>query len=136
MNETLKKILYVDDEQDIRMIATMVLEKKAGIEVIPHESGASALDYIKGLDHADTPDLILLDVMMPGMDGPQTLEHIKEHDSHPISDVPIVFLTAKCQPYEVERLKSLGATDVIAKPFDVHNFSEQLITIYANQKPT
>ena len=78
-----------------------------------------------------SPDLILLDVMMPGMDGPSTLRSLRALPA--VSGIPVVFLTAKVQPSEVAHLRSLGALDVIAKPFDPMKLSDQLRAIWSHQ---
>jgi CheY-like chemotaxis protein len=106
------RILYVDDEADMREIAVLSLERDASFEVRPCGSGREAL----GLAAEWRPDLILLDVVMPDMDGPATLGHLRDVAS--LRGVPVVFITARSQPEEVERLVALGATAVIAKPFN------------------
>ena len=108
----LKKILYVEDEPDIQMIARVALENVGGFELCVCSSGAEALEKAE----AFKPDLFLLDVMMPGMDGPTTLAELRKITS--ITSTPVMFMTAKVQPQEVEFLKSLNVADVIAKPFD------------------
>ena len=108
----LKKILYVEDEPDIQMIARVALENVGGFELLVCSSGAEALEKAASFN----PDLFLLDVMMPGMDGPTTLQELRKIPS--LTKTPVMFMTAKVQPQEVEFLKSLNVTDVIAKPFD------------------
>lgn len=104
------RILYVDDEPDIREIAVFSLQLDPSMEVRSCESGAEALQVAAEWK----PDLILLDVMMPGMDGPTTLARLQEQE--PTADVPVVFITARTQPAEIERFKALGAQGVIASP--------------------
>lgn len=108
----LKKILYVEDEPDIQMIARVALENVGGFELCVCSSGAEALEKAE----AFAPDMFLLDVMMPGMDGPTTLAELRKIPS--LANKPVMFMTAKVQPQEVEHLKSLNVADVIAKPFD------------------
>lgn len=108
----LKKILYVEDEPDIQMIARVALENVGGFELCVCSSGAEALE--KAAEFG--PDLFLLDVMMPGMDGPTTLTELRKIPQ--LASTPVMFMTAKVQPQEVEYLKTLNVTDVIAKPFD------------------
>jgi len=108
----LKKILYVEDEPDIQMIARVALENVGGFELCVCSSGAEALE--KAADFG--PDLLLLDVMMPGMDGPTTLAELRKIPQ--LAGTPVMFMTAKVQPQEIEYLKSLNVADVIAKPFD------------------
>ncbi|TDH38116.1 response regulator [Pseudohoeflea suaedae] len=105
-------ILYVDDEDDIREIAEMALALEPAFRVATAASGAEALERARG----ERPDLILLDVMMPGMDGPATLSSLRDDET--TSGVPVVFITARTQAHEVERFLALGAVGVIAKPFD------------------
>jgi CheY-like chemotaxis protein len=107
-----KKILYVDDENDIREVAQMSLELDPGFYVRACPSGASALAEAAQWQ----PDIILLDVMMPEMDGPETLRRLQANPS--TAGIAVVFITARTQTHEVERYKSLGAAGVIAKPFD------------------
>lgn len=111
MSNTLK-ILYVDDEADIRTIVQFAFEDEEGFELKVCASGQEALDTVADY----RPALVLLDVMMPVMDGPTTLQRL--HVQPGLAQLPIAFVTAKVQPQEVAHLKSLGAVDVIAKPFD------------------
>lgn len=105
-------VLYVDDEPDIREIAAMALELDGGIAVASCASGEEALAAIA----AAPPDLVLLDVMMPGLDGPGTLARLRETPQG--QGVPVIFITAKAGARDAERFVSLGAIGVIAKPFD------------------
>ncbi len=132
MTKPLKTILTVDDDDDIRMVGALVLKKKGGFNVTSKPSGQQALDYLNSLADEDLPDLIVLDVMMPKMDGPQTLGAIRNLTPHPIADIPVIFMTAKCQPDEVERLISLGAANVIPKPFDSATLANQVLEIWNN----
>jgi CheY-like chemotaxis protein len=106
------RVLYVDDEADIREVAAMSLELDPDFEVRTCASGAEALPVAKEWQ----PQLILLDVMMPGMDGPTTFARLREAPE--TRDLPIVFITARAQGTEVARFEALGARGVIAKPFD------------------
>ena len=108
----LARILMVEDEPDIQAIARLALEAVGGFTVSVCGSGAEAL----ASGPAFRPDLVLLDVMMPGLDGPGTLHAMRQGPE--MAEVPVVFMTAKVQPQEVATLRSLGALDVIAKPFD------------------
>lgn len=105
-------IIYVDDDDDLRDLVRMALAMDGSLETIAFASGAEALAAAPGL----RPDLILLDVMMPGMDGPATMRGLQDH-AH-LADVPVVFITANTRPGEAERLLALGAAGLIAKPFD------------------
>jgi CheY-like chemotaxis protein len=106
------RILYVDDEPDIREIGTMCLEADPDLEVRACASGPEALAILAGW----RPDLVMLDVVMAEMDGPATLRAIRAEPAH--AGLPVVFITARSQPDETRRLMSLGAAGVIPKPFD------------------
>lgn len=106
------RILYVDDEADIREVAAMSLELDPGFEVCTAASGEEALRIAPEWK----PDLILLDVMMPGMDGPTTFAMLR--DQPETAATTVVFITARTQAQEVEGFRALGAKGVIAKPFD------------------
>ena len=108
------RILYVDDEPDIREVACLSLELDPDFEVRSCGSGAEALALLEG--GTWLPDLILLDVMMPGMDGPTTFGELRARPA--LAAIPVVFITARTQSYEVERFLKLGALGAIAKPFD------------------
>ena len=108
----LKRILHVEDDRSIQAVAKLALEAVGGFQVLSCSSGQSALDQLLGF----APDFILLDVMMPDMDGPQTLAQIARLID--INQVPVAFMTAKVQPAEIAHYRSLGARDVIIKPFD------------------
>ena len=120
----LQRILYVEDEPDIQAVAELALETVGGYTVKTCASGEEAVRDAEGF----APDLILLDVMMPGMDGPSTLEALRGIPA--LAEVPVAFMTAKVQPSEIEHYKSLGARDVIAKPFDPMALSDQVRRIW------
>lgn len=107
------KILHVDDEPDIREVAAMALAIDPAIEVRSAASGAEALTVLEG---DWRPDVILLDVMMPGMDGPGALERLRRLPGH--EQTPVIFMTARAQAQERSRFLALGAIAVIIKPFD------------------
>jgi CheY-like chemotaxis protein len=106
------KVLLVDDEPDLRRIGQLSLERVGRFEVVVAASGAQALEVAA----RERPDAILLDVMMPELDGPGTFALLRGHER--TRDIPVVFMTAKAQAHEVARLRSLGARGVISKPFD------------------
>ncbi|HEV3318825.1 MAG TPA: response regulator [Solirubrobacteraceae bacterium] len=115
------RLLLVEDADDIRAIACLSLERIGNWTVVPAASGQAALEALAG----DVPfDAVVLDVMMPGLDGPDTLARMREGALAP--KVPVVFLTAKVGAGERERLLSLGAIGVIAKPFDPLTLPEEL----------
>lgn len=115
-----RRVLVVDDDEGIREIAQMSLELVAGWDVEVAANGAEALQICA----AKSPDAILLDVMMPTMDGPTTFANLQA-DAR-MRHVPVVLLTAKVQPDERRRWKELGVTGVLAKPFDPLQLSRQL----------
>ncbi|MCA9705335.1 MAG: response regulator [Myxococcales bacterium] len=106
------KVLLVDDDEDIRVIGEMALTEVGGLRTLLASSGEQAL----AVAAAERPDVILLDVMMPGMDGPSTFRRLREDPA--TASIPVVFVTAKVQRHEVERYRALGAIGVIGKPFD------------------
>ena len=124
---SLERILYVEDEPDIQAVAAMALEMVGGFQVKVCSSGEEALQEVRSF----APDLILLDVMMPGMDGPGTLRALRAMPA--AAQVPVAFMTAKVQPEEVEHYRALGALDVIAKPFDPMTLSNRVRDIWAAQ---
>ena len=120
----LQRILYVEDEPDIQAVAKLALEMVGGFTVKVCSSGEEALQEAEDF----APDMILLDVMMPGMDGPSTLQSLRS--LAPLANIPAVFMTAKVQPHEVAHYKSLGALDVIPKPFDPMALAGQVRAIW------
>lgn len=115
------KILHVDDEPDIREVAAMALGIDPGIEVQSAASGAEALQI---LQDGWRPDVILLDVMMPTLDGPGTLERLRQLPGH--EQTPVIFMTARAQAQEQSRFLDLGAIAVIVKPFDPMTLAGQV----------
>jgi two-component system OmpR family response regulator len=120
----LQRILYVEDEPDIQAVAQIALETVGGFTIKICQHGQQALAEAA----AFKPDLLLLDVMMPDMDGPTTL--VQLHQQPELAHIPAVFMTAKVQPQEVEQLRTLGAVDVITKPFDPMTLAEQIREIW------
>jgi two-component system OmpR family response regulator len=108
----LTRILYVEDEDDIRTVTVRALKAVGGFTVVACSSGEEALGAAPGAG----ADMILLDGMMPGMDGPATLAALRNIPA--TASTPVVFLTAKVQPSEVDQFLRLGAVDVVSKPFD------------------
>lgn len=105
-------MLIVDDEDDIRRVAGLSLARVGGMDVVEAASGAEALRVAEEA----RPDVVLLDVMMPELDGPATLRSLRDNPA--TSRIPVVFLTAKAMSSETERLRNLGARGVLTKPFD------------------
>jgi CheY-like chemotaxis protein len=121
---SLRRILFVEDDPDIRMVGKMALEAIGGFTVLACGSGSEALSRLGDF----SPDLILLDVMMPGMDGLETLAAVRETVTG--RDLPIVFMTARVQAQEIAGYRELGAEDVIAKPFDPMTLADQVLAVW------
>lgn len=119
------KILYVEDEPDIAQVARLALETVGGFTIETCENGKIALE--KG--PAFKPDLVLMDVMMPEMDGPTALKEMQSMAE--MKHVPVIFMTAKVQPVEISEYKALGAVDVIPKPFDPMTLAEQVKQVWS-----
>lgn len=126
--EELKHILYVEDDPDIQEIARLSLEELGGMQVTLCSSGQEALEMFPELK----PQLVLLDVMMPGMDGPTTLEALRRLPS--AATLPVVFMTAKVQAHEIPRYLAMGAIGIISKPFEPLSLAKQVRALYA-QRP-
>ena len=124
MTQALKHILCVDDEPNILEVAKIALESVGGFQVSTCRGGTEALERVKEI----RPDLILLDVMMPGMDGPTTYAKFKHLPG--LDHVPVIFMTAKIQPKEVAAYIGLGATGVILKPFDPMQLSQEVTALW------
>jgi len=125
MTPDLRRILYIEDEDDIRTVAKMALEAIGGFEVRDYASGAEGVAAAR----ESRPDLVLLDVMMPGMDGPATLKALRAQSE--TAATPVIFMTAKVQPTEVEHYKSLGALGVVAKPFSPLEVSDEIRRLWS-----
>ena len=106
------KVLIIDDDADIRSIARLSLSRLGGMEVVEAASGAEGVRKAQN----EQPDVILLDMMMPVMDGSATLAALRSQPA--TAATPVIFLTAKAMRVEVERLRALGAAGVLIKPFD------------------
>jgi two-component system, OmpR family, response regulator len=124
MASELSKILCVEDEADIQAVAKVALETVGQFQVQMCSSGQEALDTLPEF----APQLILLDVMMPGMDGPTTYQEIRKIDGY--AEVPIIFMTAKVMESDRDQYISLGAAGIIAKPFDPMVLSDQIRQIW------
>lgn len=122
----LERLMYIEDEPDIRLVAEIALAQVAGFNVKICKDGNEGLAFINDFK----PQLVLLDVMMPGMDGPQILNKIKALDE--FKQIPIVFITAKAQAEEIAKLKKLGAESVITKPFNPMTLGDNIRTIWRN----
>lgn len=114
------KILHVEDDADIREIAHMALTLSGDFEVLQSASGEEALRQVEGF----LPDVLLLDVMMPGMTGRETLEHMRKLPS--TAHIPAIFMTARAQQTDIDELLATGAVKVISKPFDPLSLGTQI----------
>jgi CheY-like chemotaxis protein len=115
-----RKILIIDDEEDIRQVAALSLETVAGWEVSVAGNGAQGVERALAL----RPDAILLDVMMPGMDGPTTFRELQRLLKD--APIPVLLLTAKVQGSDQRRFADLGVTAILAKPFDPLTLADQI----------
>lgn len=114
------KVVIIDDEEDIRSVASMSLGILGGIEVVEAESGMDGVSKAA----REQPDVILLDAMMPEMDGPATLEALRNNPE--TAAIPVIFLTAKAIRAELDKLRSLGVAGVLSKPFDPTTLATQV----------
>lgn len=119
-------VLCVDDEPDILSVARLSLEKVGGYRVSTCSSGVEALDRVDEI----RPDIILLDVMMPQMSGPETFRKLNERGN--ALTIPVIFMTARVQPQEVTEYFDLGATAVVHKPFDPMQLAVQVGEVLEN----
>jgi CheY-like chemotaxis protein len=108
----MRKVLVIDDEKDVRYIARISLGRVGNMNVIEASSGEEGIARAK----SEHPDFILLDMMMPGMDGAATFRALREDEE--TASIPVIFLTAVAKVAEVQCLKDLGARGVVLKPFD------------------
>ena len=119
-DEPLETILLIEDDRHIRQVARLALTQSPELTVETAKSGRDALERVGDLQ----PDLILLDVMMPELDGLDVLDALTEDPT--TADIPVVFLTAKAQPSEIEEYRRRGVIDVIVKPFDPMTLGDQV----------
>ena len=117
------RILLIDDEPDIRMIARMSLSVLGGMDVLEAASGSEGVDVAR----RTSPDGILLDMMMPSLDGAGTLALLRADPQ--TSGIPVIFLTAKAMTNEVARLHGMGAAGVLTKPFDQDQLWEAVLAV-------
>jgi CheY-like chemotaxis protein len=116
----MRRVLIIDDEDDIREVAALSLEATAGWEILTASSGAEGIT----LAAAQKPDAILMDVMMPGIDGPTTFKSMQENSA--INRIPVLLLTAKVQGVDQRRFAGLGLAGILFKPFDPLTLAEQI----------
>jgi CheY-like chemotaxis protein len=117
------KVLIIDDEDDIREVAALSLESVAGWDVVTANSGSQGL--ARAMEYQ--PDAILLDVMMPGMDGPSTFRELRKNPA--TAKIPVLLLTAKVQSSDQRRFADLGVDAVLFKPFDPLTLSDQIASV-------
>jgi PleD family two-component response regulator len=122
--KSLKKLLYVDDDADIREIVQMSLSLDGTLEVLTSDGGERALLKMQ----MEKPDLVVLDVMMPGMDGPTLLRRMRQDPV--LEQIPVIFMTAKASAEEVAKFRELSAIGVIAKPFDPMSLQGQVKALW------
>lgn len=120
MGRLMRRILIIDDEDDIREVVALALEATAGWQVLTASSGAEGI----AVATAEKPDAILLDVMMPGMDGPTTFRTMRQDPM--LTHIPVILLTAKVQEADQRRFTSLGVTAILFKPFDPMTLAKQI----------
>lgn len=118
--EALQRVLHVEDDPSIRLVTSLTLEKVGKFTVLSCDSGAQALQQARDFD----PQVLLLDVMMPGMDGPATLQALQQQMD--LSQRLVLFMTAKVQQQELDFYHSIGAWAVIMKPFEPMTLPEQV----------
>jgi CheY-like chemotaxis protein len=116
----MRRILIIDDEDDIREVAALSLEATAGWEILTASSGAEGM----AIAALEKPDAILMDVMMPEVDGPTTFGKMQQNPT--IADIPFLLLTAKVQGVDQRRFANLGVTAVLFKPFDPLTLAQQI----------
>lgn len=119
----IEKVVLIDDDDDLRRVAAISLRKIAGWEVVTASSGIGARELV--LEHK--PDLTLLDVMMPEVDGPMTLAALREEES--LMAHPVIFITARIQASEIAELLALGVNGVIRKPFNPVTLAEEITNL-------
>ena len=118
-----RRILIIDDEDDIREVAALSLEIVAGWNVLTANCGTEGIDKAV----AEQPDAILMDVMMPSMDGPTTFREMQKLPM--ISHIPVLLLTAKVQGVDQRRFAGLGVSGILFKPFDPLTLAEQMSAV-------
>lgn len=118
-----RRVLIVEDEDDIREVAQLSLELSAGWTVLTAANGSAGLEVAR----AEKPDAILLDVMMPDMDGPTTFTHLQADAA--TRDIPVILLTAKVQQLDRARFAELGVKALIAKPFDPLTLADEVARV-------
>ncbi len=127
MSESIS-VVYVEDDPDLRELVEIIFERKAGLRIVTLEPAADVLEHIR----TARPDIVMLDVMMPGMDG-RTLAGAMKTDPV-LAGTPFVFMTAKARPQELDDLYELGALGVISKPFDPLKLPDEISRLLAKHR--
>lgn len=127
-SKKIERLLFVDDDPSIRTVAGISLEGLTDWKIAMADSGTAALEMVAEV----TPDVILLDMMMPAMDGIETFRRMQEIEG--LKQIPVIFITAKVQPMEIDRYLRLGIAGVITKPFDPMTLWKQIDEIYFKSK--
>lgn len=118
-------ILYIDDEPDIRLIVEMALRMRPNTVVRTTESGEQALRLLRGGDWR--PDVVMVDVMMPGMTGPDVLAALRGDPA--TETMPVIFVTARARAQDIAAYLDLGASGIITKPFDPLTLADQVVAL-------
>lgn len=118
------KILYAEDEPDVQTIVSLAIETTSNYQLKICENGRKLLECVDEY----SPDLILLDVMMPEMDGPTTFGKLQSDEN--TKKIPVIFVTAKAQIHEVEKFKGMGSLGVITKPFKILELCDEIQRIW------
>ena len=126
VEDTLRRIIFIDDEPDILQIASLCLESVGKIKVSARATARGLNDFVDRIQ----PDMILLDVMMPEIDGPAAMRDLRK-DAR-FDHIPVVFMTARIQPEEVREYMDMGAIGVVAKPFDPMGISNELKKLWSD----
>lgn len=123
----LKRILYAEDEIDVQTVVELTIQTMSDYQIKICNNGQELLEQVEEYK----PDLILLDVMMPEMDGPTTFKNLQENEK--TKEIPVIFMTAKAQVHEVENFRATGALGVITKPFDPMSLCDEILEIWNNR---
>jgi two-component system, OmpR family, response regulator len=121
----LTRVLVVEDDADIQKVIRMSLKLRGVTDIVMADSGADCLERLKSF----TPDVVLLDVMMPHLDGYETCRRLKQNPA--TRDIPVVFLTARVQKADRERGMKLGALGYLTKPFDPMTLHDQILALFS-----
>ena len=121
---TLQRVLLADDEPDILEISRIALETVGGFEVLVCSSGEKLLERLSEFQ----PDLVVVDVLMPDMTGPEVFEEIRRRPE--FDEVPVIYLTGVIQEEELEDLRKTGVADIILKPFDPMTLADRINSVW------